>query len=222
MDLLAITLTLRCSYDASLCFYTIQLLVRVRFVYSKSILYSTSIYAIFVACRAVPCPFRRFAYLARAQPGKYRSLFSRSDDSHRHAPDLNPRHVCPPCRSPAHRPIFSCSLRPLISHFSTCARPYVFFLFCCCRPSHPCFLLRICPALRRRYQCVSILPIGTLPFFFSDKTARERSQPTVSCLRRLQRSWRSRRKLRPRANRRPSRSLRAPVFGRYALHFFFA
>jgi len=78
-------------------------------------------------------------------------------------PDLHPRHVCPPCRSPAHRSIFSRSFPALISHFIPCPRPYIFFLFC----GQPCFLLRICATLRRRYQCVLILPMGTLPLFFS-------------------------------------------------------
>jgi len=133
-------------------------------------------------------------------------------------PHLHPRHVCPPCRSPAHRSIFSRSLPPLISYFVPCPRPYIFFLFC----GHPCFLLRICATLRRRYQCVLILPMGTLPFFFSDKTARARSQPTVSCLRRLQRSWRTKRKLLSRANQSLSRSSRTLVFGRYVFPFFFA
>ena len=65
-----------------------------------------------------------------------------------------------------------------------------------------------------------ILPIGTLPSFFSDKTVRARSQPTVSCLRRLQRSWRTRRKPPSRANQSLSRSSRTLVFGQYALPFF--
>lgn len=130
------------------------------------------------------------------------SFFESRLDAHAH-PDLNLRHVCPPCRSPAHHSIFSRSLYTLISHFSPCSHPYIFSLFCY-HPSHPCFLLRICAPLRRRYQCVFI---GTLPFFFSsNKTVRGRSQPTVLCLRKLQRSWRTRRKLRPRANQGLSRS----------------
>ena len=205
------------------------------FIYSVtgsrlSYVQQSTLYCIYVmfmhANHVVPCTFRPFAYLARAQLGKYRGCFGfsqwRFKSSHWHIrtpPDLHPRHVCPPCRSPAHRSIFSRSFPALISRLIPCTRPYIFFLFC----GQPCFLLRICATLRRRYQCVLILPMGTLPFlFFSDKTACARSQPTVSCPRRLQRSWRTRRKLLSRANQSLSRSSRTLVFGRYVFPFFFA
>lgn len=185
-------------------------------------LYYIYAYAILVVlyfspfCVPGTCPNRQIPGLPWVRHWRFNT---RHDTFTTHTPDLNPRHVCPPCRSPAYRSIFSRSLPAHISHFSSCARPHIFSLFCY-HPSHPCFLLHICAPLRRRYQCVSILPKGTPLFFFSDKTARARSQPTVPSLRRLQRSWRMRRKRRSRVNQSLSRTSRALVFGQYALPFF--
>ena len=61
----------------------------------------------------------------------------------------------------------------------------------------------------------------TFFFFFSDKAAPVRSQPTVSCRQRLQRSWHTRRKVRSKANQSLSRSSRPLVFGQYVLPSLF-
>jgi hypothetical protein len=66
-------------------------------------------------------------------------------------------HHVRPCHPPACFHILSCSLPPLISHSSACTRPCALFILTRITSYSGC-LLRICPSLWRRYQCVLNFP----------------------------------------------------------------
>ena len=75
-------------------------------------------------------------------------------------------HHVRPCHPPACCHILSCSLPPLISHSSACTRLCALFILTHITSYSGC-LLRICPSLWRRYQCVLNFQHIPFPFFLT-------------------------------------------------------